>query len=103
MQYCELDLSGQWLDTFLNPSQFEEKIYCYTLHITKRTLENKRLLLYYEDEFKNMVTILMSLLATVSSCVHAGTLDSNQTEIHEYASSVVDSVNLASKPMVLSM
>ena len=43
---------------------------------------------------KNMVTILMSLLATVSSCVHAGTLDSNQTEIHEYASSVVDSVNL---------
>ena len=36
----------------------------------------------------------MSLLATVSSCVHAGTLDSNQTEIHEYASSVVDSVNL---------
>ncbi|CAI4941018.1 CRE_HP_G0030780.mRNA.1.CDS.1 [Saccharomyces cerevisiae] len=66
MKYCELDLSGQWLDTvyceenfsdfvfikFLNPSQFEEKIYCYTLHITKRTLENKRLLLYYEDEFK---------------------------------------------------
>ncbi|EEU05345.1 YOL159C-A-like protein [Saccharomyces cerevisiae JAY291] len=66
MQYCELDLSGQWLDTvyceenfsdlvfvkFLNPSKFEEKIYCYTLHITKRTPENKRLLLYYEDEFK---------------------------------------------------
>ena len=36
----------------------------------------------------------MSLLATVSSCVHAGTLGSNQTEIYEYANSVVDSVSL---------
>lgn len=43
---------------------------------------------------RNMVTMSMSLLATVSSCVHAGTLDSNQTEIYEYANSVVDSADL---------
>ncbi|CAI4241370.1 AIF_collapsed_G0001110.mRNA.1.CDS.1 [Saccharomyces cerevisiae] len=55
MKYCELNLSRQWLDTvyceenfsdfvfvkFLNPLQSEGKIYCYTLHITNRTLENK--------------------------------------------------------------
>ena len=43
---------------------------------------------------KSMVTMSVSLLVTVSSCVHAGTVDSNQSEIYEYANSVVDSIDL---------